>query len=112
MPLKLVRLAVAGGAAPALGEVGAATDLRRDPDPTRVRYYADGWVSSHAVDADEARRLVRVVARPDSQYFDAPAPLRNAQLGADGATVLVRYASQLYLVPVPRVKTASRRSSP
>lgn len=109
LPSTLVRLPVDGGLAIALGEVGAAMDLRRDADPTRVRYYADGWISSHAVSGDSAglgtsRHLVKLVARPDSQYFDAPAPLKNAQLSADGRTALVRLASQLYLVPVPRAE--------
>ena len=102
MPLSLVRMAVDGGAAPVpLGDVGAAMDLRRDPDPARVRYYADGWIMSRPVEGGEGKRLVRLIARPDSQYFDTPAPLKNAQLSADGRTALVRYASQLYLVPVP-----------
>ncbi|GAB7553326.1 amidohydrolase family protein [Novosphingobium sp. 11B] len=101
----LVRIPVDGGPMHSLGKVGAAMDLRRDPDPARVRYYADGWISSHAVDAEEpARHLVKLIARPDSQYFDAPAPLKNAQLSADGRTALVRLASQLYLVPVPQAK--------
>ena len=105
MPSTLMRLPVDGGEATRLGEVGAAMDLRRDPDPARVRYYSDGWISSHAIAGDGgARRLAKLVARPDSQYFDAPAPLRNAQLSADGRTALVRLASQLYLVPVPPAK--------
>ncbi|MCC2975924.1 amidohydrolase family protein [Sphingomonas sp. PL-96] len=108
-PSTLVRLSVKDGRMTALGEVGAAMDLRRDADPARVRYYADGWISSHAVDGsrqgkDAARHVVKLVARPDSQYFDAPAPLKNAQLNANGKTALVRYASQLYLVPVPEAK--------
>ncbi|EJL31871.1 amidohydrolase, imidazolonepropionase [Novosphingobium sp. AP12] len=109
MPSTLVRLPVDGGPMTLLGDVGAAMDLRRDADPARVRYYADGWISSHAIDPaapgkEAARHLVKLVARPDSQYFNAPAPLKNAQLGADGRTALVRYASQLYLVPVPEAK--------
>lgn len=109
MPSSLVRVPADGGVMTSLGSVGAAMDLRRDADPGRVRYYADGWISSHPVDGaasaeDAARHLVKLVARPDSQYFDAPAPLKNAQLSADGRTALVRYASQLYLVPVPEAK--------
>jgi len=109
MPSALVRLSVADGTMTALGDVGAAMDLRRDADPARVRYYADGWISSHAVAVGAqgevaAKHVVKLVARPDSQYFDAPAPLKNAQLSADGRTALVRYASQLYIVPVPEVK--------
>ncbi|MFT4053557.1 MAG: amidohydrolase family protein [Novosphingobium sp.] len=104
MPLNLVRLPVDGGAAIQLGEVGAAIDLRRDADPSRVRYYSDGWIFSHSTSGHESRQIVRIVARPDSQYFDTPAPLKNAQLSADGKTVLTRYASQLYLVPVPETK--------
>lgn len=112
MPSTLVRLSAEGGDSLVLGEVGVAMDLRRDADPARVRYYADGWISSHAVDAgtqgkDAVKQLVKLVARPDSQYFDAPAPLKNAQLRADGRTALVRYASQLYLVPVPVAKDGS-----
>ncbi len=101
MPSTLVRLSVEGAPMLSLGEVGAALDLRRDPDPTRVRYYAEGWMSSHAIDANAATRVVKLIGRPDGQYFDAPAPLKNAQLSADGTTALVRYASQLHLVPVP-----------
>jgi len=101
MPLRLVRLSVEGGAATELGDVGAAIDLRRDADPTRVRYYADGWISSHSVDGDDAKRIVRVIGRPDGQYFDTPAPIKNAQLSADGRTVLARHGAELYLVPVP-----------
>lgn len=102
LPSTLVRVPVDGGEATRLGEVGAAMDLRRDPDPERVRYYSDGWISSRpVVGQGGARHLAKLVARPDSQYFDAPAPLKNAQLSADGRTALVRLASQLYLVPVP-----------
>ena len=105
MPSTLVRVPVDSGEMRALGDVGAAMDLRRDPDTARVRYYADGWISSHAVDTGEpAKHLVKLIARPDSQYFDTPAPLKNAQLSADGRTALVRLASQLYLVPVPGAK--------
>lgn len=104
-PARLVRVSVEGGTVTALGDVGAAMDLRRDADPGRVRYYADSWISSHAIDGQGApRHLVKLVARPDSQYFDTPAPLKNAQLSADGRTALVRLASQLYLVPVPEEK--------
>ncbi|MGF7153606.1 amidohydrolase family protein [Novosphingobium gossypii] len=105
VPATLVRMSVEGGTVNALGDVGAAMDLRRDADPARVRYYADGWISSRAVNGQGApKHLVKLVARPDSQYFDTPAPLKNAQLSADGRTALVRLASQLYLVPVPEGK--------
>jgi Tol biopolymer transport system component len=107
MPSTLVRLSVEGAQMIVLGEVGAALDLRRDPDPSRVRYYADGWISSHATDSDAAKHLVKLIARPDGQYFDAPSPLKNAQLSPDGRTALVRYASQLYLVPVPETAAPS-----
>lgn len=107
MPLTLVRLSIDGAPMVSLGEVGAALDLRRDPEPSRVRYYEDGWISSHSVDGGAATHLVKLLARPDSQYFDAPAPLKNAQLSMDGRTALVRYASQLYLVPVPPVPAPS-----
>lgn len=104
-PSTLVRLSTEGGTVVPLGEVGPAMDLRRDPDPSRVRFYSEGWLSSHSVEADEpARHLAKILARPDSQYFDTPAPAKNAQLSADGRTALVRLASQLYLVPVPDAK--------
>lgn len=107
MPTQLVRLSVEGTPMVSMGEVGAALDLRRDPEPSRVRYYADGWISSHSVEGGATRHLVKLVARPDGQYSDAPAPLKNAQLSVDGRTALVRYASQLYLVPVPKAPAST-----
>ncbi len=101
-PTDIVRIQMGGdGTARLVASRYGARDLQVTATG-QARFYAAGWLETVALAGGEVTRVARIVTRPGNQYFDAPAPVQNARLSPDGAHALVRSASQLLLLPIPR----------
>lgn len=103
-PTDIVRLPAAGGAQALVAHTSSARLLSFGADPKRVRFYA-GAVQSVPLEGDEkpkAEFMGRV--RPWSQYVGVQVPAEEVKLSPAGDKAIVRTASELYLVDVPKAE--------
>ena len=92
-----------GGGAPRI--VTSATGARAldyDSAGTRLRFMAGSDIWSVAADGTGKRKEASLTVLNGNRYFaNLPVPPEDARLSPDGSRMLVKAASQLYLVDVP-----------
>ena len=101
-PTDIVTLPIGGGAPRLVTQKSGARSLSFSGDGTRLRYMTGEGVESVAVADSTTRREIDLRVPNANRYFaNMLVPPEDARLSPDGTRLLVKAASQLYLVDVP-----------
>lgn len=102
LPTDIVILPIAGGAARVIARPQGARALGFDGAGARLRYMVGTDIHSVGVANGEVRKEVSLTVPNGNRYFATmPIPPEDARLSPDGSQLLVKAASQLYLLEVP-----------
>ncbi|MFV0624410.1 amidohydrolase family protein [Sphingomonas sp. ac-8] len=102
LPTDVVMLPASGGTPRVIARPQGARGLDFDGTGARVRYIAGPTIHSVAVDGGEPRAETALTVPNGNRYFaETPVPPEDARLSPDGSRLLVKAASQVYLLDVP-----------
>jgi Tol biopolymer transport system component len=102
LPTDIVLVPIAGGSPRVVARPQGARALGFGAQGTRLRYMAGTDIYSAGTATGEVRKEVSLTVPNGNRYFaTTPVPPEDARLSPDGSQLLVKAASQLYLLDVP-----------
>nr|WP_294813305.1 amidohydrolase family protein [uncultured Sphingomonas sp.] len=99
-PTDIIRVPLAGGEAGTIAHAYGARSLQQTRDG-RIWFYGSSGLRSVMPEDGAIRDEVAIVARAMGQYVGVPLPVEDARISPAGNRILVKAASQLYLVDMP-----------
>lgn len=101
-PTDIVLLPVGGGPARLVASASGARALGFDSTGGRLRVLLPGGLESFSVADGSRRREAEIKVANPNRYFANSVPPEDARLSPDGRRLLVKAASQAYLIDMPQ----------